>query len=82
MTSEHHFYGSVISRHQQEELIESIVRKYRGLPATEELRQKVYDDLMLMKHEKKVTIPFKVLLKLDENGNSPPHIEVVLDTRV
>ncbi|MCB1136212.1 MAG: hypothetical protein KDK78_08090 [Chlamydiia bacterium] len=80
--TEHHFYGSTISRQQQEEVIEHALAKYKGLPATEDLRQKVYNDLMLLKHEGAVTIPFKVLLKVDENRNTRPHIEVILDTRV
>lgn len=82
MSHEHPFYGQEISRHQQEEYIQSLLSPYLGKPATEEIQKEVYDTLMLAKHRGEVVIPFKVLLKKDETGYYPPHIEVLLDTRV
>ena len=76
------FYDEKISRIQQEEFIDEVLAKYAGEDATEELVKKVYDDLMMEKHKGKLTIPFKVLIRKDESQNYPPHVEVILDTRV
>jgi hypothetical protein len=82
MSDTHHFYGKAISREQQEAYIQAILDEFGAVEASEELREKVYYRLMQEQHLGNVVIPFKVLLVKDESGNYPPHIDVVLDTRV
>ena len=80
--SDHAFYGQTIARKQQEEFIKKLLAKYRDEPYSEELKEKVYEELMWEKHLGNLTIPFKVFVRRDPSNNYPPHIEVLLDTRV
>ncbi len=82
MSQQHLFYGQEVVRGQQQEYIQKVLEKYAGEPATEELRNKIYDDLMQEKHLGNVTIPFKVILQKDETGVRPDYIDILLDTRV
>lgn len=78
----HPFYGYTIVRSSQKELIESILRKYKKEPATEELKKKIWDELQSEKHLGRVTIPFKVVLRRDPSGKYPDYVEIILDTKV
>jgi hypothetical protein len=76
------FYDVDILRAREQEYIQSLLSKYRKLPVTEELRQKIYDDLTEAKFQKKIRIPFKVVLRRDPTGKYPDVIDVILDTKV
>jgi hypothetical protein len=82
MSEAHLFYGKEIVREKQQEFIQQILHKYRNEKASEELKEKIYNDLFAEQHKGNITIPFKVLFKKDETGTHPPCIEVLLDTRV
>jgi hypothetical protein len=82
MSNKHLFYDKEIVRGQQQDHINKVLDKYKGEPATDELRAKVYDDLVQEKHLGHVTIPFKVIMHKDESGFRQDYIEVLLDTRV
>ncbi len=76
------YYGKVICRDEEHVYIEKVLAKYRNERATEELRVKIYDDLMWEKHLGHVTIPFKVILVKDESGHAVDYIDVLLDSKV
>lgn len=78
----HPFYGYTIVRDAQTELIQSILRKYKKEPPTEELKKKIWDELQKEKYLGHVTIPFKVVLRRDPSGEYPDYVEVILDTKV
>lgn len=79
---EHPFYGHVIYRGREEDYIESILKKYKHEPATEELKKKIWDELQMEKYYGRVKIPFKVVLRRDSTGKFPDCVEVILDTKV
>lgn len=79
---EHPFYGEEISRDEQQEKIEEILKKHKNEPADEELKKKIYDELMTEKHKGTVKIPFRVVLRQDRLGQYPDYVEVVLDSKV
>ena len=76
------YYGSVISRNRQQEYIEEVLAKYKGEDANQELKEKVYYDLMHLKDLGLVTIPFSVELTHDESGHHIDTVTVLLDTKV
>lgn len=76
------FYGSDILRQSEQDYIQGILAKYRNLPPTDELKKKIYDELMMEKHKGRIKIPFKVAMRLDPSRTFPPYIEVILDTKV
>lgn len=76
------FFGEHISREQQAEFIGEMLQKYKGEAPTATLKDKIYTELMLLKHEGLVTIPFKVVLENDPTGVRPDYIDVVLETKV
>ena len=80
----HHqpFYGKNIYRDGEQAYIKKILEKYMSQPATEGLRQKVYEELMEEKHLGRVTIPFRVVMQRDPMNLGPPYLEIVLDTKV
>jgi hypothetical protein len=83
MKKKHHpFYGEEILRDREQELIRLILRKYRHESADGSLQEKIYNDLMQAKHEGKIKIPFKVIMRQDPSHHAPPYIEVLLDTKV
>jgi hypothetical protein len=82
MSEEHYFYGKVIHRQNEQEYIQSIVRKYKKEGASEETKKKVYEELMMAQFEGRINIPFEVKLIKDPYARYPDYIEVVLDTRV
>lgn len=79
---DHPFYGYEIYRAEQQAYIEKILSKYKNEQPNEELKKKIWDELQMQKHLGKVTIPFKLAVRLDPYGNFPPCIEVILDTKV
>lgn len=76
------FYDEPIFRDQQQTFINKLLKKYKKEPATEELRQKIYDELAAEKTKGTLKIPFKVVLRKDPNRLYPDLIEVILDTKV
>ena len=79
---EHPFYGYFIYRHQQEEYIKDLLKKYKKEPVTEELKKKIWDELQMEKYLGRVTIPFKMAVRRDPYGKFPDFIEIILDTKV
>ncbi len=76
------YYGKEICRDEEHLYIEKVLKKHKGEVATEELRKKIYDDLMWEKHLGHVTIPFKIVLVKDESGHGVDYIDILLDTKV
>jgi len=79
---EHPFYGKDIYRGREQAYIGDLLKKYKGLPVTEELKQKIWDELQMEKHLGRITIPFKLAMRRDPTGTFPEYIEVILDTKV
>lgn len=79
---EHPFYGHEIIRRQEQEYIQTILKKYKGEAVTDELKKKIWDELQMEKHLGKITIPFKVVMRRDPSGRFPSYVEVILDTKV
>lgn len=79
---EHPFYGKEIIRRSEQEYIQELLKKYRGMPVNDELKQKIWDELQMEKHYGRITIPFKLVLWRDPTGNYPEYVEVILDTKV
>lgn len=79
---EHPFYGYEIYREEQQNYIQSLLKKYKHEPPTEELKKKIWDELQMQKHLGNVTIPFKIAVRRDPYGKLPPCIEIILDTKV
>lgn len=78
----HPFYGYEIVRNEQQERIQTLLRKYKNEPASEELKKKIWDELQREKYLGHITIPFKVVLRRDPSGKYPDCVEVILDTKV
>jgi hypothetical protein len=78
----HLFYDHPIVRNRQQEYINSLLKKYKKLPATEELKQKIWDELQNEKSLGNITIPFKIALRKDPSKKFPDFIEIILDTKV
>lgn len=78
----HHFYGKAIFPDKEQEYIQSLLRKYRKEPASEELKKKIWDELQKEKHLGSISIPFKVIFRKGEVGKYPSQVEVILDTKV
>lgn len=78
----HPFYGKEVVRRQEQEFIQTFLKKYSKEPVNEALKQKIWEDLQMEKHLGNITIPFKVVLRQDPSGQFPSYIEVILDTKV
>ena len=78
----HFFYDKPIVRNQQQNYINSLLKKYKKEPATEELKQKIWDELQHEKSIGNITIPFKIALRKDPSKKFPDFIEIILDTKV
>lgn len=76
------FYDVEILRNREQAYINALLQKYRHEPATEELKQKIWDELQNEKHLGRLKIPFKVRLIQDPTRHFPPTIEVLLDSKV
>lgn len=85
-SEEHHqnrsFWGFDIIRNQQEHHIEKLMEKYKDHPVDEELKEKVWNELQMEKHEGRITIPFKLAIRRDTSGKFPDYLEVILDSKV
>lgn len=79
---EHPFYGVEIIRRKEHAWIETLLKKYRNEPVTDELKGKIWDELQMEKHKGNITIPFKVVMRRDASKKFPDYIEVILDTKV
>ncbi|MEX1012724.1 MAG: hypothetical protein WD595_04180 [Waddliaceae bacterium] len=79
---EHYFYGKPVYRDREQEYIESILKKYRNEPVTEELKKMIWDELQKEKNEGRITIPFRVVIRKDPSGRLPSYVEVLLNTKV
>jgi hypothetical protein len=79
---DHPFYGTEVIRANEQAYVNSLLEKYKTHPVNEELKQKIWDELQLEKYYGRLTIPFKVVLRRDVNGQYPDFIEVILDTKV
>lgn len=79
---EHPFYGYDIIRRSEAEYIEKLLKKYRKEKVSEELKQKIWDELQMEKYHGRITIPFKVVTRRDPSGKFPEYVEVILDTKV
>ncbi|MFI0435273.1 MAG: hypothetical protein ACH350_06040 [Parachlamydiaceae bacterium] len=82
MEKEHPFYGTQIIPRQEKEYIESLLRKYDKALATDDLKAKIWDELQMEKHKGNITIPFKIVTRIDPSKKYPDYIEIVLDTKV
>lgn len=80
----HHgpFYGRDVIRGDEQEYIRSIVKKYANEPVNDDLKKKVWEELMEEKSQGRITIPFKLALRRDATGKFPPYLEIILDTKV
>lgn len=76
------FYGTEVLRSRQQEWIENFLKKYKNEKVSEELKEKIWDELQMEKHKGTITIPFKVVLRQDPERKYPDVIEVILDTKV
>jgi hypothetical protein len=79
---EHPFYGQDIYRQQEGLYIKKLLRKYRHEKVTDELKKKVWEELQMEKYKGNITIPFKIVTRLDSSGLFPEYIEVILDSKV
>lgn len=76
------FYGIDVVRQKEQNYIKKILEKYRHEPVTDELKEKIWDELQMEKYRGNITIPFKVVLRRDALKKFPDTIEVILDTKV
>ena len=77
-----HFYGKPVLRHREQDYIQNILKKYRFDPVDDDLKKKIWDELQMEKHLGNITIPFKVVLRLDPSKKFPDYVEVILDTKL
>lgn len=80
--SERPFYDVDIYRGREQEYINNLLKKYKNEPVTEELKQKIWDELQQEKFKGTLKIPFKVVMRKDPERKYPDVIEVILDTKV
>lgn len=78
----HFFYGKPVLADREQAYIQELLKKYKGMPVTEELKKKIWEELQQEKHVGRVTIPFKIAMRRDPSGKYPDTIEVILDTKV
>ena len=76
------FYGTDIYRDREEVYIEKLLSKYKKEPVSEELKEKIWNELMWEKHQGNIKIPFKVVIRRDAAKKYPDTIDVILDTKV
>lgn len=76
------FYDEPIFRDQEQAFVKNLLKKYSKEKASEELRQKIYEELSLEKAKGTLKMPFKVVLRKDPNHLYPDQIEIILDTKV
>jgi hypothetical protein len=79
---EHPFYGKPVLRHREEDVVRSILAKYKNDPVDESLKERIWNDLQMAKYAGEITIPFKVVLRRDVFAEYPEYVEVILDTKL
>jgi hypothetical protein len=79
---EHLFYDRHIYRHREQKYIQKILAKYKKEPASDTLKEKIWNELMWEKHQGNLHIPFKVVMRRDPYNRFTPFIEVILDTKL
>lgn len=79
---EHPFYGIEVIRREEKEIIQQILKKYKGHEVNDALKKLIWDELQLAKHHGIITIPFKIAVRKDPQGKFPNFIEVILDSKV
>ncbi len=67
---------------QEQKIIESILKKYELEKPDEELKKKIYKDLMHAKSKGLITIPFKVILRKKNDPNMRDFVEIVIDSKL
>lgn len=80
--SEHPFYGQHIIRDSEQRYIEKLLEKYKKMPVSDELKEKIWNELQMEKYKGNITIPFKLVINRDPTGKFPDLIEVILETKV
>lgn len=78
----HPFYGENIFAAREQAYIQTLLKKYRREPASEELKKKIWDELQMENYHGRIKIPFKVVLRKDAYGKFPDYVEVILDTKL
>jgi len=78
----HPFYGQEIYADQEQAYIQSLLAKYKGQTANEDLKKQIFDELQMERYHGRLKIPFKVVLRRDIYGKFPDYIEVLLDTKL
>lgn len=78
----HYFYDKPISPNREQGYICKLLKKYTNMPATEELKKQIWEELQKEKFLGNITIPFKIVLRKDIYGKYPDTIEIILDTKV
>lgn len=78
----HPFYGQDIYRTPEQVYIRTLLKKYENHPVDDELKRKVWEELMREKSQGKISIPFKIAIRRDATGKFPPFLEIILDTKV
>ena len=76
------FYGADIYRDREEAYIEKLLSKHKNETVNEELKEKIWNELMWEKHLGNIKIPFKVVIRKDLANKYPDTIEIILDTKV
>lgn len=76
------FYGQEIDPDQQKKEIKKILSKHIHEPVSEELKKKIYNELIEAKESGKIAIPFKVVMRKSPDSVHRDIIEVILDTKV
>lgn len=76
------YYDKEIVRRKEQEYINELLSKYKGAEANDELKKKIWEELMMEKHLGRISIPFKVVMRKDPLKQFPDQIEVILDTKV
>lgn len=83
MSQEHPpFYGIDVIRRSEQAYIEKLLSKYRHEPVSDQLKEKIWNELQMEKYHGRITIPFKVVMRRDAFKKFPDSIEVILDTKV
>lgn len=82
MHEEHPFYDFYILRNREQAYINSLLKKYKDEPVSDELKKKIWDELQMEKYHGRIKIPFKVVMRRDAYRKYPDYIEVILDTKL
>jgi hypothetical protein len=85
LTNDRHgvpFYDKEIQRHQEQTYIKDLLEKFKNEPASEGLKKKIWEELMMEKYLGRITIPFKVVMHTDPQGKFPHFIHVIIDTKL